>query len=247
MFKLMNLEDFFTTQKTLIEFEEKMASLSKAGEIRGPVHFVKGNEEQIIRIFRGIKDGEFTVYSPELSREEVLEKKLIVVPNTDRTAKYFQGIKEDDFICVSYRNHPHALLKGMPMDELRQHIVEGRSMYPLSKKHNIFTSAIVPGHLKPAVGIAMAYKYSGSKNKVWAFCGDMAAETGTFHECSKYAANFDLPITFVIEDNGISVETPTREVWRMSPNKINHLLPNTIYYVYTNSFKHQGAGREVGF
>ena len=43
--------------------------------------------------------------------------------------------------------------------------------------------------------------------------GDMTAETGIAHECIKYARNHQLPIRFIVEDNGKSVCTDTREAW----------------------------------
>ena len=51
------------------------------------------------------------------------------------------------------------------------------------------------------------------KNIVWVFIGDMTFETGTFHECYKYSQNFKLPIKFVVEDNGLSTNTPTKIAW----------------------------------
>ncbi|MEK6894843.1 MAG: thiamine pyrophosphate-dependent enzyme [Nanoarchaeota archaeon] len=243
----MNLENIAGTSKSLMEFEDELAALWSRGEINGPVHFAKGNEEQIIKIFRGLREGEYIKQLPPLTRQEVLDAKLVVVPEDNQDADYLKGIKKEDFIFVSYRNHAHILLKGMPQERVRQDIIEGRSMYPMDKEYGVFSSAIVPGHLKPAVGLAMAYKLSGSKGHVWAFCGDMAAQTGAFHEATNYASNHELPIIFVIEDNGMSVDTPTREVWGMDKNRIPQLLPNTIYYAYKNSFKHQGAGKEAGF
>lgn len=243
----MDLEDIVGTKNVLTTFEDELATLWAENAIKGPVHFAKGNEEQIIKIFRGLREGEYIEQHPSLTRQEVLDARLVVVPEYTPNAPHFKGIKPEDFIFVTYRNHAHVLLKGMPIEQVRQDIIEGRSMYPMSKKHGVFSSAIVPGHLKPSVGLAMAYKLSGSPNNVWAFCGDMAAQTGAFHEVTNYSANHKLPITFVIEDNGMSVDTPTRVVWGMDKDKIPRLLPNTIYYSYRNSFKHQGAGKEAGF
>ena len=59
----------------------------------------------------------------------------------------------------------------------------------------------------------MALKRDQAKNKVWCFVGDMTMETGVFHECYKYSKNFNLPLEWVIEDNGMSVHTPTEMAW----------------------------------
>jgi TPP-dependent pyruvate/acetoin dehydrogenase alpha subunit len=71
----------------------------------------------------------------------------------------------------------------------------------------------------------------------------MSAETGIFHECVKYAQGHDLPITFVVEDNGMSVETPTREVWGNNAEYGNKV----IRYKYERTWPHQGSGKWVTF
>ena len=49
----------------------------------------------------------------------------------------------------------------------------------------------------------------------------MTFETGTFHECYKYAKNFKPPIKFVVEDNGLSTNTPTKSAWKVLSKKPN--------------------------
>ena len=92
--------------------------------------------------------------------------------------------------------------------------------------------------------------------KVWCWVGDMSAETGAFHEALKYARAQKLPITFVIEDNELSVETPTKEVWGQdkwyikNPKVYNRYVTdeNLIYYHYKNTkYPHAGAGVRVQF
>ena len=63
--------------------------------------------------------------------------------------------------------------------------------------------------------------------------GDMTAETGIAYESIKYSRNFDLPIRFIIEDNGKSVCTDTRQVWgsdRLSYEDVNDAM--IVYYRY---------------
>ncbi len=245
----MTLEKVCYTAEDLISFEHEMAQLYREGHVKGPSHFAEGNENQIIKIFRGLQNKEYVTQNTGLTRKEVLEKNLIVLSSaTDYYSHILRGIRQNDYLFASYRNHAHALLKGMPRAELKDAIMKGKSMHPLSSKYRIITSAIVPGQLPMAVGRAMALQRSGGiRECVWAFCGDMAAETGTFHECSKYAENFKLPLVFVIEDNGLSTQTPTQTVWGYHDSFIPSLRSNTIYYTYKNSFNHQGAGKEAGF
>jgi TPP-dependent pyruvate/acetoin dehydrogenase alpha subunit len=84
----------------------------------------------------------------------------------------------------------------------------------------------------------------------------MSAETGAFHEALKYARAHQLPITFIVEDNELSVETPTKEVWGdekwylRNPVVHEHYLTddNIIYYQYKNNlYPHAGAGVRVQF
>ena len=98
-------------------------------------------------------------------------------------------------------------------DWLKEEIIKGRSIHINSREHKVFTSSIVCGNIPIALGVALALKLKKANNKVWTFVGDMAAEMGVFHECTKYARRNNLPIKFVVEDNGLSVNTPTQKVW----------------------------------
>ena len=246
--KKMNLENIANAKEVLKSFEKEMADLSLAGKIKGPVHFAVGNEEQSIKIFRGLIKGDYA-YSSSISFPDDIsglqEKCQIEIHDSaDIHHPIFNGIKNSDWVFGSYRNHLQALLHGVPAKWLKKNILKGRSMEVIHPDYKIFTSGIVGGQLPIAVGYAMSLKRKNSSNHVWAFCGDMAAETGIFEESTKYAQNFNLPITFIIEYNGISVDTPTAQVWNgISPLRRS----NTVRYFYKNQVPHQGVGREVGF
>lgn len=183
--------------------------------------------------------------------------------NEDELITIFKEVQEEDWLFLTYRDHFHCLLKGMPPERLKWHIMEGRSMYLCDREYRIVSSAIVGGCLPIAVGFAMGLKRDGRPEHVWAFCGDMAAETGGFHEATKYAGRHQLPITFVVEDNGLSTNTPTQEVWgshRVDVGKddlpFQYLNPTVIgdwyganirYYQYTRTVPHVGAGQFVVF
>ena len=76
--------------------------------------------------------------------------------------------------------------------------------------------------------ITMGIKQKGSNEKVFVFVGDMSFESGIFYEVHKYARNFDLPIVFVVEDNGVSTYTPTEATW----NTKREVPSDVIYYTY---------------
>ena len=243
----MDLENLTETVNQLKSFEKEIADLFQKGEIKSPVHFSSGNEEQLIKIFRGLRDDDYITHSQikDYTRSDLISSRFIEIPdNLPKTHMIFSGVDKDDWIFSSYRSHYQALLKGIPSETLKKAIVEGRSMFFSNSDYKLISSAIVPGHLPIALGIAMGLKRKNSEYQVWAFCGDMAAETGVFHEVTKYADNHELPITFVIEDNGLSVDTPTEAVWK----KYNdHLKDNTIRYKYLSGVPHQGLGKEAGF
>lgn len=203
------------TKDELIAFEAEVARRFEAKEIAGPVHLSGGNEDALIEIF--------------------------------------SGISREDWIFSTYRSHYHALLHGIPPDEIMAQIVAGRSMNLSFPAHRFYTSAIVGGHLSVATGVALGLKrkqqYEGgllnrhlTAPKVWCFCGDMAATTGAFHEASKYAERQDLPIQFVIEDNGLSCDSPTFECWGKEKPQSHKII-----YQYKREWPHVGIGKYIAF
>jgi len=76
----------------------------------------------------------------------------------------------------------------------------------------------------------------------------MTSETGSAHECMKYARQHDLPVRWIIEDNGKSVCTDTRAVWN-SPALTHEDTsdPRITYYRYQTRYPHAGAGQRVQF
>ena len=167
--------------------------------------------------------------------------------NEEQLIEIFKNVKIEDWIFYSWRSHYHCLLKGVPQEELMNEILLGRSISLCFDKYNIISSAIVTGVLPIAVGKALSIKMRNGNERVWCFLGDMTSETGLAHECIKYSENFDLPITFVIEDNGKSVCTDTRKTWGLT-ELTNIKSKKVIYYQYQLiKYPHAGAGKRVQF
>jgi pyruvate dehydrogenase E1 component alpha subunit len=162
--------------------------------------------------------------------------------NEEALIALFKDISKEDWVFATYRSHYHALLKGIDKNWLKEEIIANRSIHIMNKEHKVVTSAIVAGTLPIAVGAALAIKLKNSNNKVWAFCGDMAAETGMFHECTKFSRRNGLPIKFVVEDNTLSVDTPTQECWGTRDSG-----PNVLRYEYKRIYPHYGCGKWVAF
>lgn len=162
--------------------------------------------------------------------------------NEVKLIEIFKNIKPNDWVFSTHRSHYHALLKGMSSDELVDKVLDGDSMHLYSKELKFFTSSIVGGVLPIAVGVAMANKMTNSDDMVWVFVGDMCAEMGIFSECRKYSERHDLPIKFVIEDNGYGI-TPTQEDWGL-----HYAHSQKVYgYDYKRVWPHAGSGDWVSF
>ena len=160
-----------------------------------------------------------------------------------------QKIGDDDYVFGFWDSHELALLKGVPREELKQAILDGKSISLCFPEYKILCSGIVGSLMGAAVGVAWALKRDKKKGRVFLFCGDMSSETGIFHEAVKYAVNYDLPVTFIVCDNGLSVMTNTREVWGCSEPwfKGTKYEKKVIYFKYTNEFPHSWLGKLIKF
>jgi TPP-dependent pyruvate/acetoin dehydrogenase alpha subunit len=185
----------------------------------------------------------------ELDIKKIYEAGKIKAPihlsgnNEDSLINIFKKIKKNDWVFSTWRNHYHALLKGIPMNWLKKEIIAGRSMGINNIKYKFYSSAIVAGTIPIALGVAKALKLKKKNAKVWVFIGDMTFETGMFHECYKYAKNHKLPLKFVVEDNNLSTNTPTNKVWV----KKSKIPKDIIYYKYKRKYPHHGTGGWVLF
>jgi pyruvate dehydrogenase E1 component alpha subunit len=169
--------------------------------------------------------------------------------NESNIINIFKKIKKNDWVICSWRSHYQCLLKGVPENELKKSILKGNSIALSFPEYKIISSAIVGGSLPISVGIALSLKMKKSKNKVYCFIGDMTSETGIAHECIKFSENFNLPITFVIEDNNLSVCTNTRQAW--GKKKLTYENKNNKYIKYykykNNKYPHAGSGKRIQF
>lgn len=168
--------------------------------------------------------------------------------NEEQLLKIFESVNKNDWVLSSWRSHYHCLLKGVPAEKLFEDILEGRSISLAFSEQRVLCSGIVTGILPISLGIALDIKRRGGEENVWCFIGDMTAETGIAHECIKYAQNFDLPVTYVVEDNGKSVCTDTKKTWGLECSSFSHGGNKILYYDYDLSkYPHAGAGKRVQF
>lgn len=162
--------------------------------------------------------------------------------NEVQTLLACEGIRKQDWKFSTWRSMYVALACGLPEDLVFEEILAGRSMYLMNAEYRLMCSSIVGGMLPIATGIALAAKLKGLDEHCYVFIGDMCAKGGAYHEFSEYCAGHQLPVTAIIEDNKLSTQTPTREVWGESSLRIR-----TIRYEYERTCPHVGSGRHVQF
>ncbi|ESR25462.1 pyruvate dehydrogenase (acetyl-transferring) E1 component subunit alpha [Lutibaculum baratangense] len=122
-----------------------------------------------------------------------------------------QALTEEDAVVATYREHGHALARGLPMNEVMAEMFgkasgssggRGGSMHIFSARHRFYGgNAIVAGGLPLAVGLALADKMQGRDRVTCCFFGEGAAAEGEFHEAMNLAALWKLPVLFVCENN----------------------------------------------
>jgi pyruvate dehydrogenase E1 component alpha subunit len=124
---------------------------------------------------------------------------------------------ENDHNITAYRCHAHALASGMSMKECMAELYgkqtgcskgKGGSMHFFAPNKNFWGGhGIVAGQTPLGLGLAYGLKYLDRKGCCLCFLGDGAVNQGAFHESLNLAALFDLPVIFVIENNGYSMGT----------------------------------------
>lgn len=166
--------------------------------------------------------------------------------NEEWLCAMFDGldIGPSDWVLSTHRNHHHALLKGIPADELEQKILAGRSMFVFSRKHRFLTSSILAGTCAIACGLALAEQQAGTISRVFCFVGDGAEDNGHFWEAVRYAQAKCLQLTFFIEDNDRQVDTTYAERWGDWRRPAYPL--NVVRHTYKATFPHGGAGLPPG-
>jgi len=130
------------------------------------------------------------------------------------------ALKPDDAIVATYREHGHALLRGISPDCVMAEMYgrksgcahgRGGSMHLFSAEKRFYGGfAIVGGGLPIAVGLALAEKLSGSNRIVACFFGDGATAEGEHHEALNLAAVWRLPVLFLLENNQYAMGTAIR-------------------------------------
>ena len=122
-----------------------------------------------------------------------------------------QALTPDDSVVATYREHGHALARGVSADVIMAEMYgkvtgcargRGGSMHLFDKPTRFFGgNAIVCSHLPLAVGIALADKMQKKPNVTVCFLGEGAVAEGEFHESLNLGALWQTPTLFVVENN----------------------------------------------
>src|SRR5919108_246353 len=125
------------------------------------------------------------------------------------------ALRPDDTILSSYREHGHALAKGMEPGAVMAELFgkstgcskgKGGSMHMWSNELGILGgNAIVAAQLPIAAGVALAAQYQGEDSVVACFFGDGAVDEGAFHESLNLASIWKLPVVYICENNQYSM------------------------------------------
>lgn len=184
-----------------------------------------------------VSDGQLLALYQNLLWPRLIEEKMLVLLRQGRIAKWFSGIGQeavsvgatmalqpDEWIMPLHRNLGVFTVRNMPLHKLFkqwQGAQDGyskgreRSFHFGSKEHRICGMI---SHLGPqlaiADGVALAYKLRQQNKVSLAFTGDGGTSEGDFHEALNTAAVWDLPVIFLIENNGYGLSTPVSEQYR---------------------------------
>jgi len=128
------------------------------------------------------------------------------------------ALSEDDAIVSTYREHGHALARGIPVDAIMAEMFgkttgcshgRGGSMHIFDARRRFYGgNAIVGGGLPLAAGLALADLMSGRERVTCCFFGDGAMAEGEFHETANLAALWNLPLLLACENNLYAMGTP---------------------------------------
>jgi pyruvate dehydrogenase E1 component subunit alpha len=127
-------------------------------------------------------------------------------------------LNSDDFILASYREHGHALVRGMDPGEIMAELCgktsgvskgKGGSMHLFDRTKGFMGGhGIVGGQIPLATGVAFASKYLKQKAVTLCFFGEAAVNIGSFHESLNLAALWKLPVVYICENNRFGMGTP---------------------------------------
>jgi len=127
------------------------------------------------------------------------------------------AVRQDDYVLTSYREHAHAIAKGMSSESIMAELFgkaggcsqgKGGSMHMFDTRVNFLGGhAIVGGQIPLATGVAFATKYKGTDQVTLCFFGEAAVNQGAFHESLNLAQLWKVPCIYICENNQYGMGT----------------------------------------
>lgn len=135
-------------------------------------------------------------------------------------------LRKDDYVFGTHRGHGHAIAKGLEPFELFAELYgrsggasggRGGSMHLFKPEIGLMgTNGIVGPSILLATGAAYAFKLNRTDRVAVAYFGDGAVNNGAFHEGCNMAANWELPVILVCENNLYATEVPFSSVTKQT-------------------------------
>ncbi|MBC7536910.1 MAG: dehydrogenase E1 component subunit alpha/beta [Ferruginibacter sp.] len=186
---------------------------------------------------KDLTKGELVNLYKGLLLPRMIEEKMLVLLRQGKISKWFSGIgqeaisvgatmalQQDEWIMPLHRNLGVFTSRKMPLSKLFKQWQGNKDGYSKGRERSFhfgnkehFICGMI-SHLGPqlaiADGVALAYKLKKEQKVSLTFTGDGGTSEGDFHEALNTAAVWDLPVIFIIENNGYGLSTPTSEQYR---------------------------------
>jgi pyruvate dehydrogenase E1 component alpha subunit len=229
------------TPQTMIAFTERIKQAFIAKKIHSPVHLCGGNEDEVIEAFKVVKPGDW-VFSGWRSAYHALLKGIPeqwVYDEIIAGRSMYLMNKYHRFFCSSIVGGILPIACGVAMEIKRSY-----------KPNNCKVGHHYLSNSDRCLSCGMTFSESCDNevknNTVHVFVGDMTAMCGIFFEFLAYCEGHELPVRVVVEDNGLSTNTPTEKAWggivECRSNKIK-----LERYKYERTQPHVGVGQHVHF
>jgi pyruvate dehydrogenase E1 component alpha subunit len=120
-------------------------------------------------------------------------------------------LNKNDWLVTCYRENCGLFWRGVPMESILLHWMGDERGNAMPREHFATPIAVPIGtQMLHATGLAWAAKYRGEKQIACTFFGDGATSEGDFHEAANFAANLDIPVVFVCQNNFWAISVPGR-------------------------------------